>query len=54
MRAPNPPPADSVRMEKGVCSMFLIKTTPGSKAYRYDIDIVNAQRQKSLTKAADE
>uniref|UniRef100_A0A915CXR6 Uncharacterized protein n=1 Tax=Ditylenchus dipsaci TaxID=166011 RepID=A0A915CXR6_9BILA len=54
VRKPNPEPPTSVRKENGVCSLFLIKTTPGSKAYRYDVDILNTLRQKSLTKACDD
>ena len=32
----------------------MIKIEPGRKAYRYDVDIVNIARQKSLVRGADE
>lgn len=40
--------------EEGICSLFLIKVEPGRKAFRYDVDIMNVTRQKSLAKGADE
>lgn len=41
-------------MEKGVCSLFLIKVEKGRKAYRYDVEMMNATRNKSMTKGADD
>jgi hypothetical protein len=40
--------------ETGVCAMFLIQVEEGRVAYRYDVDIVNVTRNKSLAKGADE
>lgn len=34
--------------------MFLINIEPGRQAYRYDVDIMNITRQKSLARGADE
>ncbi|KAI1707446.1 piwi domain-containing protein [Ditylenchus destructor] len=42
-----------VRRENGVCSLFTIEVKPGSKAYRYDVDIIISSNSKSLTKASD-
>lgn len=40
--------------ENSVCSMFLIDVAKNSKAYRYDVEICEKRRGKSLTKASDE
>lgn len=39
---------------KGVCSLYLIDVKPGSKAYRYDVDIIRTDTNRSLTKGVDE
>jgi hypothetical protein len=41
---------------EGVCSLFKVKVKPGSRAYRYDVDVfqVDKMRQKNLTKGGDE
>lgn len=41
-------------MQEGICSIFMIDVEPGRKAFRYDVDIKNVTRQKSLAKGADE
>lgn len=48
------PASDFKLTEKGVCSLFLIDVEKGRKAYRYDVDIVNVSRGKSLAKGADD
>uniref|UniRef100_A0A915EAB5 Uncharacterized protein n=1 Tax=Ditylenchus dipsaci TaxID=166011 RepID=A0A915EAB5_9BILA len=48
------PATDFKSTEKGVCSLFMIKVEPGRKAYRYDVNIVNVTRGKSLAKGADD
>ncbi|KAI1703881.1 piwi domain-containing protein [Ditylenchus destructor] len=45
--------SQEVRRENGVCSLFTIEVKPGSKAYRYDVDIIISSNSKSLTKASD-
>ncbi|KAL3101146.1 hypothetical protein niasHS_001606 [Heterodera schachtii] len=40
--------------EEGLCSMFLIKVEEGRKAYRYDIEVMNMVKQKSLTRGTDD
>uniref|UniRef100_A0A915DI96 Uncharacterized protein n=1 Tax=Ditylenchus dipsaci TaxID=166011 RepID=A0A915DI96_9BILA len=44
------PATDFKSTEKGVCSLFMIKVELGRKAYRYDVDIVNVTRGKSLAR----
>uniref|UniRef100_A0A183BQ53 Piwi domain-containing protein n=1 Tax=Globodera pallida TaxID=36090 RepID=A0A183BQ53_GLOPA len=40
--------------EEGLCSMFLIKVEEGRKAYRYDIEVTNLVKLKSLTRGSDD
>uniref|UniRef100_A0A914C314 PAZ domain-containing protein n=1 Tax=Acrobeloides nanus TaxID=290746 RepID=A0A914C314_9BILA len=39
---------------KGVCSLYIIDVKPGSKAYRYDVDIIRTDTNRSLTKGVDD
>ena len=55
LQKPIAEPAKEFRLkENGICSMFLIKVEEGKKAYRYDVEIMNITKEKSMTKGADE
>lgn len=40
--------------KSGISSLFKINVQPGSKAYRYDVEVYRQDNLKSFTKASDE